>query len=163
MILGMSLPVFTAFHVFISLAALLVGFPLVAGMLKGREYPYVTPAFLALTTATSVTGFLFPATQLLPSHITGIISLIVLGAAVAAHGPFKLQGAWRWIYVACAITAFYLNMFVGVVQAFLKVPELNALAPSGSEPPFLAAQIVVLTVFVATGIIASKRFHPVQT
>ena len=160
MILGMSLPAFTAFHVFISLAALLAGVPLLAGLLQNREYRYVTPAFLGLTTATSVTGFLFPATQVLPSHITGMISLLVLAAAFAARGPFGLKGPWRWIYVACAVTAFYLNMFVTVVQAFLKVPALNALAPTGSEPPFLVAQIVVLFAFVAAGIRAAKRFHP---
>jgi hypothetical protein len=162
MILGMSLPVFTLFHVAISLAALLAGFVIAAGMLKGRDYPQATAAFLALTIATSVTGFLFPATQILPSHITGIISLVVLAGATVAYAVFKLKGAWRWIYAVTAMIAFYLNMFVGVVQSFLKIPVLHELAPGGSEPPFLIAQVVVLLAFVAVGVLVVKRFHPVQ-
>ncbi|MHB1206069.1 MAG: hypothetical protein ACYCZX_10895 [Rhodospirillaceae bacterium] len=156
----MSLPVFTLFHVAISLGALLAGFVVAAGMLKGRDYPQATAAFLALTIATSVTGFLFPATQILPSHITGIISLVVLAAATAAYAVFRLKGPWRWIYAVGAMMAFYLNMFVTVVQAFLKVPALHELAPGGSESPFLIAQVIVLLAFVAAGVLAVKRFHP---
>ena len=162
MILGMSLPVFTMFHVAISLVALLAGFVVAGGMLKGRDYPPVTAAFLVLTIATSVTGFLFPATQILPSHITGIISLMVLVGATLAYSVFKLKGPWRWVYAVTAITAFYLNAFVAVVQAFLKVPGLHELAPGGTEPPFLIAQIVVLLAFIAASVLAVKRFHPVQ-
>lgn len=95
MILGMPLPVFTAFHVLISLAAPAAGFPLTAGLLKGRDHKYVTSSFLALTTATSVTGFLFPATQLLPSHAPGIISLMVLAVGGAAMGFLECRGPWR--------------------------------------------------------------------
>jgi hypothetical protein len=35
--------------------------------------------------------------------------------------------------------ALYLNCFVAVVQSFLKIPALHALAPTGSEPPFVVA------------------------
>lgn len=161
MILGMSLPVFTVFHVVISLAALLAGFPFVAGLLRSRDNKYVTQAFLALTIATSLTGFLFPATQLLPSHITGIISLVVLALAGTALGIFRLQGPWRWVYVATTVAAFYLNAFVAVVQAFLKMPGLHDLAPTGAEPPFLAVQTAVLVAFIVLGVMAAKRFHPV--
>lgn len=160
MILGMSLPVFTAFHVVISLAALMAGIPLVAGFLKSRDVKYVTVSFLTLTTATSVTGFLFPATQLLPSHITGIISLVVLALAGAALRVFHTRGTWRAAYVVCAVIAFYLNTFVAVVQAFLKVPGLHDLAPTGTEPPFLAVQVAVLAAFIAVGFLGVKRFHP---
>jgi hypothetical protein len=61
---------------------------------------------------------------------------------------FHLIGAWRWIYVVGAATALYLNVFVLIVQAFLKVPLLNALAPTQTEPPFLITQVVVLAIFV---------------
>ena len=30
--------------------------------------------------------------------------------------------------MVCAVVALYLNVFVGVVQAFLKIPVLNAMA-----------------------------------
>ena len=59
--------------------------------------------------------------------------------------------------------ALYLNAFVGVVQAFQKVPSLQQLAPTQSEPPFLVAQILVLAIFVVLGFLAVKRFHPDMT
>jgi hypothetical protein len=58
-----------------------------------------------------------------------------------------------------SVVALYLNCFVAVVQAFLKIPALHALAPTGKEPPFVAAQVVVMGIFIALGIVAAKRFH----
>lgn len=58
------------------------------------------------------------------------------------------------------LIALYLNCFVGVVQAFLKVPALKALAPTQKEPPFLVAQLLVLAVFVVLMVLASMRFRP---
>ncbi len=57
----------------------------------------------------------------------------------------------RWL-------ALYLNVFVAVAQAFLKVPSLNALAPTGSEPPFVVAQGIVLLIFVALCIVGAQIF-----
>ena len=56
--------------------------------------------------------------------------------------------------------ALYLNVFVGVVQAFQKLPALHGLAPTQSEPPFLVAQLVVLIVFVVSGFLAVRAYHP---
>ena len=70
-----------------------------------------------------------------------------------------MAGRWRSIYVATAVVALYLNVFVLVVQLFLKVPALNALAPTQSEPPFAVAQLIVLVVFAALGVAAVKRFR----
>src|SRR5215831_6752316 len=53
--------------------------------------------------------------------------------------------------------ALYLNVFVLVVQSFMKVPGLHALAPTQSEPPFVIAQLVVLVVFVGLGALAVRR------
>ena len=112
------------------------------------------------TILTSVTGFLFPADTLLPSHVFGIISLVVLALAMLGLYVFRLGGAWRPVYVVTAAIALYLNSFVGVVQAFQKLPFLNPLAPTQSEPPFFAAQIVVLAIFVLLGFRAVRAFHP---
>jgi hypothetical protein len=60
-----------------------------------------------------------------------------------------------------AVLALYLNVFVGVVQAFQKLPFLRSLAPTLSEPPFIVAQTVVLMIFVVLGLLAVRRFHPV--
>lgn len=58
-----------------------------------------------------------------------------------------------------SVLALYLNSFVGVVQAFLKVPALNRLAPTQSEPPFVVAQLMVMALFVVLGIRAVMTFR----
>lgn len=161
MVLGMSLATFTALHVVISLIAIATGLVVAAGMLAGNRLPGWTAVFLVTTVLTSVTGFLFPFTQLLPSHIVGAISLVVLPLALVALYGKGLAGSWRGVYVIGSIFALYLNVFVLVVQAFLKIPPLNRLAPTGSEPPFAIAQIVVLALFIWLGVRAMRRFHPV--
>jgi hypothetical protein len=150
----------TFVHVLLSLIGIISGFVVLAGMFDSRRLESWTALFLITTIATSVTGFLFPFTKLLPSHIFGIISLIVLAIALAARYSFRLKDSWRWVYVVTALFALYLNVFVLVVQAFLKVPPLNALAPTGSEPPFLVAQAVVLAFFIYVGTRAAMRFRP---
>jgi hypothetical protein len=47
-----------------------------------------------------------------------------------------------------------------VVQLFLKVPAINALAPTQAEPPFAIAQLVTLLIFVIMGFLAVRRFRP---
>jgi pimeloyl-ACP methyl ester carboxylesterase len=129
------------------------------GHITGKQFNGWTALFLVTTVATSVTGFGFPVDHLLPSHIVGIISLLVLAVAIGALYGLHLRGAWRWIYVVCAAVALYLNVFVGVVQAFSRVSALRTLAPQQNEPPFLITQLVVLAVFIALTIVAAKRFR----
>jgi hypothetical protein len=160
MVLGMSLSTFTLVHVIISLVGIASGIVVVLGMLGGNRMPGLTALFLATTVLTSATGFLFPFTTLLPSHITGIISLVILAIALFALYGQRLAGAWRWIYVATAVAALYLNCFVGVVQSFMKIDALRPLAPTQSEPPFLIAQLAVLAIFIVLGVVAAKKFHP---
>jgi hypothetical protein len=148
------------FHVIISLVGIASGVVFLYGLLTGRPLGGWTIIFLATTVLTSLTGFPLPATQLLPSHIVGIISLALLALAIAALYLFHLAGAWRWIYVVTAVMALYLNVFVGVVQSFQKLAFLQPLAPTQSEPPFIIAQLVVLLLFVILGIVATMRFHP---
>jgi hypothetical protein len=162
MILGMSLSGFTSLHVIISLIAIASGVMVMVGLLSSRRMPGWTAIFLLFTILTSATGFLFPFDKLLPSHMIGILSLVLLAIACIALYGMKLSGAWRWIYVLTAMVSFYLNVFVLVVQGFLKVGPLHALAPSipPSEPPFAALQGVVLVFFVVAIIGAVRRFRP---
>jgi hypothetical protein len=159
MILGMTTSTFTLLHVLISLAGIGTGFVVVYGLLTGKRLDGWTAIFLATTVLTSLTGFLFPVEHLLPSHVVGILSLVVLAVAIFARYAFHLARAWRWIYVVCALLALYLNSFVAVVQSFLKVPALKALAPTQKEPPFLVAQLIVMGLFIVLGIFAVKKFH----
>jgi len=160
MILGMSVATFTTVHVILSLIGIASGIVVLFGMLGAKRLGGLTAIFLATTVLTSITGFLFPHDRLLPSHIVGIISLVALALAILALYVYGLAGSWRWIYVATAVVALYLNVFVAVVQAFQKLPALHSLAPTQSEPPFLIAQAVVLAIFVVLGGIALKAFRP---
>jgi len=154
-----GLAAFTFVHVLLSLVGIGTGFIVVFGLLTGRRFDGWTALFLSTTVATSVTGFLFPFHQFMPSHGVAIVSLIVLAAAIPARYLFHLEGVWRRIYVITAVIALYLNVFVAIVQAFRKVPALKALAPTQSEPPFVAAQLVVMALFIVLGILAAIKFR----
>jgi len=67
MMLGLSLSAFTILHVIISLIAIVAGLVVMFAMLGSNAMPGLTAIFLLFTILTSVTGFLFPFTQLLPS------------------------------------------------------------------------------------------------
>lgn len=160
MILGMSLATFTLVHVIISLVGILAGLVVVFGMLSSKSPGGWTALFLATTVLTSVTGYFFPAEHILPSHIVGAISLVLLAVAIFALYSRRLAGSWRWIYVVTAVASLYLNVFVAVVQSFLKIPALKALAPTQAEPPFVIAQAVTLLVFVVLAALALRSYHP---
>ena len=159
MILGMTTATYTLIHVLISLVGIVSGLVVVFGLLRGKRLDGWTALFLATTVATSVTGFGFPFDHLLPSHKVGILSLVLLAIAILARYAFHLAGSWRVVYVISAVVALYLNVFVGVVQAFEKVQALKALAPTQKEPPFLVAQLVVLVIFIALTILAAIKFR----
>ena len=159
MILGMSTATYTFLHVLISLVGIGSGLVVMFGFLTGKRFDGLTAVFLITTVLTSVSGFGFPFDHLLPSHIVGIISLVILAVAIPARYLFQLAGSWRWIYVIGATTALYLNVFVLVAQSFMKVPALKALAPTQTEPPFLVAQSVVLVVYLGLTVLATKRLH----
>src|SRR6202022_529613 len=163
MILGMSLSAFTVVHVIISLIAIVSGIIVMVGLLGSNRMPGLTAIFLLFTILTSATGFLFPFTKLLPSHMVGILSLVLLAIACIALYGMKLSGPWRWIYVVTAMTSLYLNVFVLVIQGFLKVDALKALAPTQTEPPFAVIQGIVLAFFVIVIIGAARRFRPMPT
>jgi hypothetical protein len=168
MILGMSLSTFTTVHVIISLIAIVAGIIVMFGLLGSNRMPGMTAIFLLFTILTSATGFLIPpllSEKLLPSHMIGILSLVLLAIACIALYGMKLSGAWRWIYVLTALISLYLNVFVLVIQSFLKIPALTALAPGNppSGPVFAVVQGVVLVLFVLFIIGAIRRFQPAPT
>lgn len=75
MVLGLSLPAFTLVHVIISLIGIVAGLVVMFGLLGSKSMPGLTAIFLLFTILTSVTGFLFPFKELLPSYIIAGISL----------------------------------------------------------------------------------------
>lgn len=150
----------TGIHTWLSLIAIASGVVVTGGLFAARRLPGWTELFLATAVATSATGYLFPFNGVLPSHIVGAVALVVLLVTLAARYALHLSGAARWIYAAGAVASLYLLVFVGVAQAFAKIPALKALAPTQSEPPFAIAQGVVLLIFLGIGILAARAFHP---
>ncbi len=165
MVLGMSLSMFTMVHVIISLIAIVAGIIVMFGLLGSSPMPGLTAIFLLFTILTNATGFLFPFEKLQPSYIIAAISLVLLAIACIALYGMKLAGAWRWIYVLTAMISLYFNVFVLVIQSFLKIPALTALAPGNppSGPVFGVVQGVVLLFFVVAIIGALRRYRPMPS
>jgi hypothetical protein len=168
MILGLSLSTFVLVHVIISLVGIAAGFVVMFGMLGSNKMPGWTALFLITTILTSGTGFLIPplvSDKLLPSHIIGALSLGLLAIACFALYGQKLAGSWRWIYGVTVLLSLYLNTFVLLIQSFLKIGPLHALAPG--EPPggpvFAIAQGIVLVFFIIMIIGAVRRFRPMPS
>jgi hypothetical protein len=149
-------------HVVISLAGIATGCVMASGLIGGRLLRRWTAASLATNVATDLSGYVLPATTILPSHIVGAISLIALTIAIVALYRHQLRGWSRSAFVTASMLAVYLNLFVGVVQAFRRIPPLTTLAPTESEPPFAIAQGVLLLVFIAATWIAVRRFRETQ-
>jgi len=165
MVLGMSSATFILVHVIISLIGIVAGLVVMFGMLGSRRQPGLTAVFLLFTILTSATGFLIPplmSEKLLPSHMIGLLSLLLLAVACIALYVMRLAGAWRWMYVLTALLALYFNVFVLVIQSFLKIPALTAVAPGNppSGPVFAVVQGIVLVFFVLMIIGAWRRFRP---
>jgi len=162
MILGMSLSTFTTLHVVTSLIGIATGVVCLFALLSSQVPSGLTATFLLTTVATSVTGFFFPNLKIGPPVIFGVVSLLVLTPVLLALYRYRLAGPWRWIYIAGAAFALYLNSVVAVVQAFQKLTFLKplALAPTQSEPPFLVAQVVALAIIGWLTILALRRFRP---
>ena len=151
---------FTGFHTWLSIIALVTGIIVLADLIEGRSRSIWTMVFLIGAASTSITGFGFPFTGLLPSHVVGAISLAMLVVAAAALYRFHLSGAWRLAYVVGVCVSVYLLAFVAVAQLFLKVAPLHRLAPTGAELPFIVAQIVVLALFTLACFASVRGFRP---
>ena len=90
------LAAFTLLHVIISLIGIVAGLIAVSGWLKSDPSRTPTAVFLVATILTSATGFLFPFTKLLPSHVVGIISLVLLAIATfALYGSSSRESGVR--------------------------------------------------------------------
>jgi hypothetical protein len=154
---------FTLLHVALSFIGIAAGLVALFGLFKNNPLNNWTLIFIVTTVATTLTGFLFPFRGFTPAIGTGIVSSLVLALTILARYAFNLVGPWRWIYVVGAVVSLYLNCFVLVVQAFLKVPELHALAPQGNEPAFVLTQGLLLALFLIAGFVAVRRFQVSRT
>jgi hypothetical protein len=157
MILGMT--PYTFVHTLISVIGIVSGFVVVFGLLASKSDNFWTAVFLSSMAVTCLTGFFFPFHGFKPSYGVGVLTLIAVILAYVARYRHHLAGGWRKTYVISAVIALYFNFFVLIVQSFLKVPALNMLAPTQTEPPFKIAQLVALVIFIALGVAGVKEFH----
>ena len=150
----------TAIHTAITVVAIVAGAVSMMGMLRNGAFRFWTKLFLITAVVTSVTGFFFPLKGITSAQFVGVLALIILAVGLVAFYRFQVAKAWRWSDAAGMGASLYLLVFVGVVQAFAKIAFLNALAPTGSELPFLIAQGATLVLFIGFGIGAALRYHP---
>jgi len=150
---------FTLIHVVLSVVGIVAGLVVLGGLMAGVRFAGWIIIYFVTTVLTNVTGFGFPFATLLPSHIVGGVSLVVLPVAIAAFYWMHLDGAWRSIFVVTAVFALYLNVFVLFAQLFQKVPAMIALAPTQTAPAFVVTHLIVIALFVVLGRAAVKGFR----
>lgn len=155
MIPGLPIETLLIIHVAISLAGIVTGLVAMAALAAGRWLGSWQAAFLVTTALTSLTGFLFPFGGVTPAFLFGVVSMAALAIA-AASWPVRRRRAAGIAYAVAATLALYLNLFVLIVQSFQKLPSLQPLAPTQSEPPFLIAQILLLVAALVIGTLAIR-------
>ncbi len=153
-----NLAQFTTLHVVLSVVGIIAGLVVTGGLMAGRRFDGWNVTFLVCTALTNLSGFGFPFTKLLPSHVVGVISLLIIPVAAYALYGRKAAGAWRGTFVIGSVAALYLNVFVLVTQLFAKVPGMIALAPTQKEPPFAITHLLVLALFVLLGRAAHRGY-----
>ncbi|MBL6854322.1 MAG: hypothetical protein ISS15_14830 [Alphaproteobacteria bacterium] len=149
-------------HTIITLVAIVTGLLVLFGLLRSDRMNGMTAIFLLFTVLTDISGFVIQIKPVTPAVTLGVVLAAVLIPTLAARYLFAMRGMWRWIYVVGATLSLYLNVFVLVVQAFLKVPPLHAIVPAvpPAGPVFGATQGVVLILFIIAGYLGVRRFHP---
>lgn len=148
----------TIVHVALSLIGIATGFLVIFQMIGGQTLGGLNAIFLATTILTSVTGFFFPITKLTPGLVIGVISLVILAIALFALYSKKLAGGWRTVYVVTAVIAQFFNLLILIVQSFMKIPALHAMAPTGDEGIVKIVQLCALVLLIGLGVIAGKNF-----
>lgn len=151
--------ILTMVHVALSLFGIATGFVVIFQMIGGKTLGRLNAVFLATTILTSVTGFFFPITKITPGLVIGTISLVILAIAVFALYAKVLAGGWRSVYVVTAVMAQFFNVLVLIVQSFMKIGVLHAMAPTGDEMVVKVVQICALLLLIVLGVFANKNFR----
>lgn len=138
----------TIVHVAISLIAIALGTPAILHILQRRNSTKTVIAFFVFTALTTLTGFAFPITRFTPAIAFGLLTIVLLIVAWVANGKAPASGRWQLAYLLATLGTLYLNAVVLIVQSFTKIGPLHALAPTQSEWPFLATQLLLLVPFV---------------
>lgn len=144
-----GLAVFTAAHVVVSCLALATGLVVSMRMLRHEALGAWPRNFFVLSFASSTSGFFFPISDLKPSHLIGIFSLLVLGPTLRGYYVAHQHGAWRAIYRAGVIVSTYLLACLALAQVFMKSPALQSQAVPVTSHAFIAAQCLLFLLALA--------------
>lgn len=155
----MSSANFMRAHVILGAVGILCGVFTLRRMVNGRRLGSWNALFLVSTTATCITGLQLQQAGFGMPRVVGMIVLAVLAVALVAL-VFGLAGFWRAVYAVSVVLALYLNIAVGAVQGFHRLPRLLGVDLPESDMPFLAMQAIVLIVFVVLAFAAVRRFRP---
>jgi len=150
-------------HLAVCFIALLAGAVVLIALCRGRHQSTWAAVLLVSTALVSLTGFPLPSPPGTPTpdpaRIVGVIELVLVAIAALSLYVYHLARFWRAVYVVTITLAVYFNVFVTVVQAFMKIGFLHELAPTGKEPPFLIAHLLALILLIVIGVTAFRRFH----
>ena len=152
--------ILTLVHVALGLLGIGLGAVVVVGMGTGKQLDVCTPLFLLSSVWTIATGFLFYPAFYSAAHVVGIIAMLALSAAIPALYIYRLEGAWRWTYVAGVVLVLYLDILVGAVHVSQKASSLRRLSPIQPDPQVLVAHLAVMTLFLVVGVVVAARFRP---
>jgi hypothetical protein len=151
--------ILTFIHIACSLIAIGAGGKVLFGLLAGKLVEKWTVIFFRCSLAASVAGLLFSFHHLSFTQWLAMVSVYVSGAAILGWRKFHLVGIWRSICAFSTTIVLCLNILLLTTQAFEHIPVLKALAPTLSEPTFLASQLLESTFFVVLGVVAVRRFR----
>ena len=150
-----SPPGLAAFHTAVSLIGLALGPFILRDLFASRRPAGLAVLFLATMAAANLSGFLFPSRHIGVGHVSGMVSLAALAAAVAA-AALRLAGAWAAVYAIGITVLLYCNTVIAVLMVFVRVPFLDQAGPGS----VLGVQLLILAIFVALGVRGVASFHP---
>lgn len=84
-------------HAFIGIVGIASGLIVLERFVRNRALGLSNKIFMVSTIAASVTSFLLPCNASAPADAIGVISLLILAAALCAFHAGSLIGPWRQI------------------------------------------------------------------
>jgi hypothetical protein len=97
--------------------------------------------------------------HLAPSQKVAMLSVYTTSVIVLAWRSFHLNGIWRYAFAFMLPVVLYLDTLSFSIQVFNHMDALEGFGVSN----FRIVQILLLTVFVALGVVAATRSSSVTT
>lgn len=158
----MIVNILTFIHIVFIFIAMWAGIKVLFGLLAGKLVEKWAVIFFRCSLAASVAALLFSVHRPSLAQWLAMASVYVSGAAILGWRNFHLVGIWRSICAFSTTIVLSLNLLLLTTQAFKHIPALKVLAPTLSEPAFLASQSLEMAFFIALGMVSVWRFRDKQ-